>query len=56
MASPRAGDRVLLTRQRRGPGHPDADLPRVFERFYRVDKARRGASATRAAPASGWRS
>jgi two-component system, OmpR family, phosphate regulon sensor histidine kinase PhoR len=34
------GDRVLLSVSDHGPGIPDADLSRVFERFYRVDKSR----------------
>jgi two-component system, OmpR family, phosphate regulon sensor histidine kinase PhoR len=40
MGSERRGPRILLTVADQGPGIPDADLPRVFERFYRVDKAR----------------
>jgi signal transduction histidine kinase len=40
MASERRGARLALTVADEGPGIPDADLPRVFERFYRVDKAR----------------
>ena len=34
------GDRVLLTVADDGPGLPEADLGRVFERFYRVEQSR----------------
>jgi two-component system phosphate regulon sensor histidine kinase PhoR len=40
MTSERRGDTILLIVEDEGPGVPDAELSRVFERFYRVDKAR----------------
>jgi signal transduction histidine kinase len=36
----REDDHLIVRVSDEGPGIPDADLQRVFERFYRVDKAR----------------
>jgi two-component system phosphate regulon sensor histidine kinase PhoR len=36
----RSGPRFVLSVTDEGPGIPEADLTRVFERFYRVDKSR----------------
>lgn len=36
----REGENVLLTVEDTGIGIPDNDLPHIFSRFYRVDKAR----------------
>ena len=40
MGAERVGHRIRLTVADEGPAFPEADLPRVFERFYRVDKSR----------------
>ena len=36
----RTGDDIRITLADRGPGIPETDLSRVFERFYRVDRSR----------------
>ncbi|MGH9139750.1 MAG: sensor histidine kinase, partial [Vicinamibacterales bacterium] len=36
----REGERLTISIADEGPGIPEEDLSRVFERFYRVDKSR----------------
>ena len=40
LAARREGDRTVLVASDDGPGVAAEDLPRLFERFYRADRAR----------------
>jgi two-component system sensor histidine kinase MprB len=40
LSAGRDGDTVVLVGTDDGPGVAEADLPRLFERFYRSDRAR----------------
>ena len=44
MTTRREDDFVLLTVADSGPGIPAEDLPRIFQRFYRADPSRTGAT------------
>jgi two-component system, OmpR family, phosphate regulon sensor histidine kinase PhoR len=40
ISAQRIHDRIHVAIEDEGPGIPESDLPRVFERFYQVDKSR----------------
>jgi two-component system sensor histidine kinase KdpD len=42
----RTGEEILITVADRGPGIPQADLERVFDKFYRVQRDKRNSNPT----------
>ena len=53
LAATHDGQRVQVRIADTGPGIPAADLPHIFDRFYRVDKVRSRSKGAGSGPGSG---